>query len=54
MFQIGQKMQLWLQKLKILFHGHMLLLILTEKKLLEGFTKKNCKKQIEKNLEFKK
>ena len=29
-----------------------LLVILTEKKLLERFTKKNCKKQIEKSLEL--
>ena len=32
----------------------MLLLILTEKKLLECFTKGNCKRQIKKNLEWKK
>ena len=32
----------------------MLLLILTEKKLLEYFTKMNCKKQIKKGLELKK
>ena len=32
----------------------MLLLILTEKKLLECFTKGNCKIQIKKNLEWKK
>ena len=41
-------MFLWLQKLKILYHGLMLLMILTMKKLLELFTKKNCKKQIKK------
>ena len=29
-------------------------MILTEKKLLELFTKKNCKKQIKKSLELKK
>ena len=39
-----------LKKLKILFHGHMLLVILKVKKLLERFRKKNCKKQIK---EFK-
>ena len=32
------------KKLKILFRGHMLLVILMAKKLLEHFTKKNCKK----------
>ena len=32
----------------------MLLLILTEKKLLECFNKGNCKRQIKKNLEWKK
>ena len=43
-----------LQKLKILFRGHMLLVILKTKKLLERFMKKNCKKQIKKCLELKK
>ena len=38
---------------KILCSGHMLLMILKVKKLLEFFTKKNCKKQIRKSLEFK-
>ena len=41
------------KKLKILFRGYMLLVILTEKKLLEGSTKTNCKKQIKNNLELK-
>ena len=54
MFQIGLKKFLLLQKLKILFRGHMLLVILKAKNLLEHFTKKNCKKQIKKSLEFKK
>ena len=31
----------------------MLLMILMVKKLLEGFRKRNCKKQIKKNLELK-
>ena len=53
-FQIGLKKFLLLQKLKILFRGHMLLAILKAKKLLERFTKKNCKKQIKKTLELKK
>ena len=35
-------------------HGHMLLTILMVKKLLEHFMKKNCKKQIRKNLEYEK
>ena len=33
------------------FHGHMLLMILMLKKLLEDFIKKNYKKQIKKDLE---
>ena len=45
---------LWLKKLKILCHGHMLLVILMVKKFLESFMKKNCKKQIKKSLELKK
>ena len=49
--QIGLKKSLRLKRLKILFHGHMLLEILLMKKLLEHFMKKNCKKQIKKNLE---
>ena len=31
---------LWLEKLKILCHGHMLLMMLLEKKLFQLFTKK--------------
>ena len=54
MFQIGLKKFLWLKKLEILYRGHMLFVILTEKKFLELFTKKNYKKQIKKSLEFKK
>ena len=54
MFQIDLKKFLLLQNLKVLFRGQMLLLILMEKKLLECFTKKNCRKQIKKSLEFKK
>ena len=41
--QIGQKKFLLLKKLKIQFHGHMSLMILMVKKLLEHFMKKNCK-----------
>ena len=39
--------------LKILYVGHMLLVILTVKKLLERVIKKNCKKQIKQNLDLK-
>ena len=54
--QIGLKRVLWLKKLKTLRRGHVLWVILTEKKLLERFTKNKCKKkkQIKKILEFKK
>ena len=45
---------LWLKILKIPCRGHMLSIILIEKKLFERFTKMNCKKQIKKNLELKK
>ena len=54
MLQIGLKKFLSLKKLKILCHGHMLLMILTEKKLLECFTEKNSKKQTKKSLALKK
>ena len=43
--QIGMKKFLRLKKLKILLHGHMLLII-----LVEHFMKKNCKKQISNDL----
>ena len=52
MIQIGWKKFLLLQKLKTLLHGYMLLVILKVKKLLKRFTKKNCKKQVNKSLEF--
>ena len=45
MFQIGLKKFLLLQMLKTVCRGHMLLLILKAKKLLELFTKTNCKKK---------
>ena len=35
--------EVFVKKLKILFRGDMLLLILVEKKLLKRFTKTNCK-----------
>ena len=53
-FQISLTKFLWLKKLKTLCHGHMLLVILVEKKLLECFSKKNYKKQIKKSLDLKK
>ena len=49
--QTGLKKFLLLVKLKIEFHGHMLLMILMVKKLLERFMKKNYKRPIKKNLE---
>ena len=39
-----------IKKVKILFHGHMLLVKLTFKKLLEHFLEKNWKKQIKKSI----
>ena len=47
-------MLLGLKKLKIFFRGHMLLVILTEKKLFEHFTGKNSKNEIKKMLRLKK
>ena len=49
--QIGQKKYSLLKKLKILYHGHMLLMILMVKKLLVHFMKMNCKRLVNKNLE---
>ena len=43
---------LWLKMLKTLYRGHMLLVILAEKKLLERVTKSNSKKTIKKSLEL--
>ena len=42
-FQIALKKIFLSQNLKILFHRHMLLVILKTKKLLQRFAKKNCK-----------
>ena len=53
-YQIGQKKFLWLKKFKILCREHMLLVILTVKKLLERFTKKNCRKKMKKSLDLRK
>ena len=52
-FHIGLRKFLWLEKLKILYREHMLLVTWTENKLLEPFTKNNCKKQIKESLELK-
>ena len=43
-----------IKKLKTLFPGHMLLVILKAKKLLTHFTKKIAKNQLKNSLEFKK
>ena len=43
-----------IKKIKILFRGHMILVILREKKLLKHFTKNNFKKYIKNCLELKK
>ena len=44
-FHIGLKKFLWFKKLKTLCCVHTLLVILTEKELLDCFTKKNCTKK---------
>ena len=46
LLQVGLQKFLWLKKLKTLYRGHMLLVILEIKKLLERFMKKNYKTQI--------
>ena len=53
-FKIGLKKFLWIKKFKILCLGHILLVILKKKKLLEHFMRKNCKTKIKKKLELKK
>ena len=52
-FQISLKKFLLLKNLKTLYRGHMLLVILKAKKLLERYTKKNYQKAIKKSLELK-
>ena len=52
--QIGQKKYFLLKKLKILYHGHMLLMILMINKLLVLFMKMNYKALSKMNLEQKK
>ena len=41
---------LWLKKLKIQFHGHIILMIKMVKQLLDHFMKKNYKRLINKDL----
>ena len=53
MFKIGLEKLLLLKMLKTLWRGHLLLVTLKAEKLLEHFTKKNCKKQIKQSLELK-
>ena len=53
MFQNRLKKLLCLKKLETLCLGHLLLVILKTKNLLEHFTKSNCKKRIKKSLELK-
>ena len=53
-FKVGLKKLLLLVKLKMLFHGHMLLIILMVKKLLEHFMEKSNKRLIKRNSEQKK
>ena len=48
--QVCLKKVLWLKKLKILFQGHMLLMLSMVKKLLERFMRNKYKKQINKDL----
>ena len=48
--QIGQKK---LTK-KVICHGYILIVILMVKKLLDRFTKNDCKSQVKKNLGSKK
>ena len=54
MYQIGLKKFLLLQKIEIIFRGHMLLALLKMKKLLERFTKKNCRKIDQKEFRIEK
>ena len=51
--QTGLKKFLLLVKLKIQFHGHVLLMMAMVKNLLEHFMKTNYKRLIKKNLEQK-
>ena len=50
-FKVGDHVRISKNKLKIQFHGHMLLMISMVKKLFEHIMKKNCKRLVKKNLE---
>ena len=52
--QIGLKKFLWLKMSKILWRGHMLFMILMEKKLLQRFTKKKLQKANRKEFRIEK
>ena len=54
MFLIGMNNFLWLKRLKTLYRGHMLFVIVRAKKLLECSMKNNCKKQIKKEFRAEK
>ena len=54
MSQIGPKKILWLKKLKTLCPGYMLLVILTEKKLLQRFMEKKFQKANQKEFRIEK
>ena len=56
MLQIGLKIFLWLKKLKIMFHGHRLLMIndLNGEKIIRTFYEKELQKAINKDLGLKK
>ena len=54
MSHFGLKKFFLSKNLKTLCHGHMLLVTMKAKKLLEIFTKRNCRKQVKKSLELKK
>ena len=54
MFQIGLKKFFWLKKFKTLFRGHMLLVILTEKKFVGTFDEKELQKTSQKGFKLEK
>ena len=54
MFQMGLNKFLWLKYFKALCLGNMLLVILTVKKFLERFTKKNCHRRNQKGFRVQK
>ena len=50
----GSKKCLWLEKLKILYHWHTLLVISTVKKLIKQSMKISCRRRVKRNLESRK